>query len=881
MKIYTKKLFFALTVCLMSLNIQAQSTWTNGNNTNLFSDPLNWMPNGVPGSADDVIFDGTSTANCTIDVDIQINDLTITAAYTGIIDGTTAQNRIIQTNNFSQAGGTFISTDDTYNVTGNMTLTGGTFTHNNGIITIFINSGATISISGAFAFNDLTITHPTPVTGVVQRNLNFGTSASVVTLNLSGTNRLYSYQGNIAISGDLNVLGTSTANPTGNTGVFTLTGAGPLTITGTAGAGRNKLGNVTINTTGALTISSQISVQGTWLNTNIGSFTGTGSTVNFGGSATTAITSGTTAATKAYFNNVSVLAASTLGITNGSFVDLAGNFTHTGTFNSNTSLVQFTGGSAHTVNGTATLTAFNAIEKSGAGGLTFGHATNVLDSIKINAGAVTGTNLRLVSTSSLKGRVAEISGGSLTGNITVETFIPGGTTDWAVLGASGVSGLTFNSWYGTIPMAIEGSTTGVTSAGGMYFESVWRWDETDAFGYDSTVVVTDPITPGQGYWLFVGTGLSSTSPITTAVSGPVVTGGQAIGITSSAQAGFNLVANPFASPVSWDRIFNDATNTDVNGTIYVYNADLGVTTSYNAATQTQSHPTGISSGIPMGQGFYVESNQAAGTLNINEGHKVSHNTGANPLLKTNATSSAAPSRLRLKIEGGGFADESVVCFLSSATTGFDNKYDGWKLYASPGYAGYGKNPWTLRTTISTLSGNDDYSINTLPLPVISNAVIPVLAKVYASGQHTISAYDINLPTGTCVTLKDKLLNVTHNLAASPYVCILSDTATTARFELTVCANIAMGVNNAPVVNENIFVKQDANGVYVDLSFDNKTTAYISANNILGQQLMPTKQVECVSGRYYLDLNVKEQIIMVNVITGEKRHTQKIFVQQHN
>lgn len=875
MKIYTKKLFFVIAI-FISIAVKSQITWTNANGTNIWSDPANWTGSVVPTSADDVIFDGTSTANCTIDLDIQINDLIIDATYSGIIDGTSGQNRIIQTNNFSQAGGTFISTDDTYNITGNMTLTGGTFNNNGGNVTIFINAGATINVSGAFAFNDLTITHPTPVTGTTQRNVNFGTSASVVSLNLAGTNRLYSYQGNINVTSDLNVLGTSTANPTGNTGVFTLSGAGPLTITGTAGAGRNKLGNVTINTTGALSLASQISVQGTWTSSNIGSLSAGTSTVHFGGSASGAVTSGTTASTKAYFHNMNVLAASTLGVTNGSFVELTGNFSQAGTFNSNTSLFQFTGSSAHAVNGAATLTAFNAIEKTGTGNMSFAHTTNILDSLKITGGAVTGTNLVFKSTSALKGRLAEISGGSISGNITVETFIPGGTTDWAVLGASGVSGLTFNSWYGQIPMAIEGSTTGVTSAGG-YFESVWRWDEGSVFGYDSTVTVTDPINVGEGYWLFVGTGLSSTSPITTSVNGPVVTGTQPITLSNSAQGGNCLIANPFASPISWDRI--DAANPGVTtGEIHIYNADLGLTTSYVGGISTPGGPGSANSTIPMGQGFYVIAN-GSGPLNISESDKVSNNTSANPLLKTTATSIG--SVVYLHLTDGTYSDATAIRFHSNGTPGFDNGLDARKFFDSPGYVGY-PGTYTQRTTISTKGGNFDYSINSLPYALSAPAVIPVLARAYATSQHTISASGTsNLAPGTCVILKDKLLNVTQDLKLGNYVCTIADTTTAARFELTICANITAGVNNNTPVDESVLVSQDKNGAYVDLKFETNTKAYITANNILGQQLMTPKQVECTSGKYYLDLNAKEQIIMVNIIANDKRTTKKLFLQNNN
>ncbi len=877
MKLFTKKLI-AVIFTFVALSSFSQTTWTNGNGTNIWSDPLNWSTALVPTSADDVTFNGTSSANCTIDQDIQINNLTITAAYAGIINGTTGLNRILQTNDFNQAGGTFISTDDTYNVTGNMTLTGGTFTHNGGIVTIFISSGVSLAISGAFVFNELTLTHPTPVVGVAQRNLNFGASASTSTLNLSGTNRLYGYTGAITITSDLFINGTNTGSPVSNTGAFNFTGAGPIVIHGSAGSGRNKIGNVTINTTGSFAVISQISVMGTWTSSNIGSFSAGTSTVHFAGSPA-AIAAGTTAATKAYFDNTNILTGTTLGINNGSFVDIGGNFSQAGTFNANTSLVSFTGASAHAVNGAAALSTFNAIEKTGAGSLAFSHATNILDSLKISGGSVNVTSMTLKSTSALKARLAEITGGgSVSGNMTVETFIPGGSTDWAVLGGSGVSGLTFNSWYPTIPMAIEGSATGVTSASGQYFESVQGWIESDAYGYDTTITVTSPITTGKGYWVFVGTSLASSNAITTSVTGPPVTSAQSLPLSNSAQAGSCLLANPFASPISWDRI--DAANPGVTtGEIYIYNADLGLTTSYVGGISTPGGAGSATTTIPMGQGFYVIATGAS-PLSISENAKVAYNTGSNPLLKTTATSTIG-SVLRLNLTNGTYSDGTAIRFHSNGTAGFDNGLDAKKYFDSPGYAGY-PGVWTKRTTISTQSGGKDYSINSLPYAIATNAVIPVLVKVYASGQHTISASGIsNLALGTCVTLKDKLLNITHDLKTSDYVFNINDTTATARFELTVCANITAGINNNSVAAENVFVKQDRNGVYVDLNFESNTKAYITANNILGQQLMTPKQVECVSGRYYLDLNAKEQIIMVSVIANEKRHTQKIFVQQQN
>ena len=58
-------------------------TWTNGNNTGLWGDANNWSPAGAPTATSRVIFNNTSSANCTLNTAATIARLTIEAGYTG------------------------------------------------------------------------------------------------------------------------------------------------------------------------------------------------------------------------------------------------------------------------------------------------------------------------------------------------------------------------------------------------------------------------------------------------------------------------------------------------------------------------------------------------------------------------------------------------------------------------------------------------------------------------------------------------------------------------------------------------------------------------------------------------------------------------------
>lgn len=505
-----------------------------------------------------------------------------------------------------------------------------------------------------------------------------------------------------------------------------------------------------------------------------------------------------------------------------------------------------------------------------AASLGAGNAVKIADSLSIlNGGSfTTNGNVTLVSTSSLKGRLSRVNG-TISGNLTVQTFALGGNTDWTVLGVSGISGKTFNDWYGQIPMAIDGSATDVTSANGQYFESVQGWNEADAYGYDTTLVVTSPNDPGVGHWVYLGTGLTTTSDMLWTVSGTPVTGAFPINLTKSAQAGFNLIANPYASPISWASLRNG--NASVVNAIYIYSPDHQATTSWNGVVS--SHPGGANNVIPMGQGFYVEVTGNT-SLTAQESNKVSSNTGSNQLLRSASTSNN--SLVRLKVKGGGYEDYSVVLFHSNATNNFDVEYDAHKMNSAPSYVGY-PGAWLKSTMIATQFNNDVYSINTIPFAQVQNAVIPVLVKVYASGQHTISANDIeNLPPNACVKLFDKLTNTTHDLRNSAYVCNINDTTSVARFELTICADITANteVNKAPEVTNNIFINRDATGYYVDFDYKNQTSADIIVTNILGQKIMDTKNVKVRDEKVYLNIKNSDQLIFISVTTGNERVTRK-------
>jgi hypothetical protein len=236
-----------------------------------------------------------------------------------------------------------------------------------------------------------------------------------------------------------------------------------------------------------------------------------------------------------------------------------------------------------------------------------GTMLNITDSLSVLAGNLSTTS------SSLKGRVGMIgAGSSISGSVTVETFIPGGATGWANLGVSGVTGQTVADWdtyvssngANGIPMTCGGCTYNQSSLTS-WFNSIAAWDEV-ANNYDTSIVASSSLVTGKGYWVYVGDGFSTTNDLMLVNSGPLVQGGVSIPLTatSGSATGYNLVANPYASPVSWAKVL--ALSSSVNNAIYVWNADLGSTTSYVGGVSTPNNSSAITDIIPAGQGLYCD-----------------------------------------------------------------------------------------------------------------------------------------------------------------------------------------------------------------------------------------------------------------------------------
>lgn len=84
-------------------------TWNGGGVDNLASNPANWSGSAVPQYGDDVIFDSTSTKDCTWDLEVILASLIINSGYTGRVTLSSGINLTIEKNFISPEAPTGLS----------------------------------------------------------------------------------------------------------------------------------------------------------------------------------------------------------------------------------------------------------------------------------------------------------------------------------------------------------------------------------------------------------------------------------------------------------------------------------------------------------------------------------------------------------------------------------------------------------------------------------------------------------------------------------------------------------------------------------------------------------------------------------------------------
>ena len=433
-------------------------------------------------------------------------------------------------------------------------------------------------------------------------------------------------------------------------------------------------------------------------------------------------------------------------ITNNGTLNVYGNFTDSGSFiSTNGSKVVLAG--TGTVSGTDT---FANLEIKGD--------YKIMDSIAVTQRLIKtsgslNTNNRLTLISNATGTaLIEDDGGSLVGKATIQHFA-GGNFGFHHF-ATPVSGTTVNDWSNAFPIfGPDGEPAWLSNRGSLqiYNEPANKTELLDSSYYNYTNL-SNPLVPGQGYtaWLnSLPTLKTLGTPNNGAISFPVTSSDTANEVTR----GWNLVGNPYPSPISWSALLEKNASILGDKSCYLWKADGNGT---NGTWETFNGTAGVNGAgdiINSSLGFFVYVNQSG---NLNFDNSVRNYDYTSPEIfgtKSNTTS----LRLSIKSPNATTIDEAVA--YTSYKAGFSRKMPQPATATNPTIA------FDVRGTkaaINVLTAID--SKTELPITVLTpkagtytlalstkNSNQPVYLKDAVTGTYTDLSSSTTITTTTCET----------------------------------------------------------------------------------------------------------------------------------
>lgn len=273
-----------------------------------------------------------------------------------------------------------------------------------------------------------------------------------------------------------------------------------------------------------------------------------------------------------------------------------------------------------------------------------------------------------------------------TGSLTMERYVPAGTTNWRSL-ANPIVGKNVASWKDDYYTAgFPGSHFPGFQVGGNPWPSIRHYDETNvgALLGDGLIGVTGTgmtLTLGKGFTAWSGSTLNTTTAFVIDVTGVPNIAGTPFTLpmtwTNTGDPtvdGWNLVGNPVPSPIDFTDV---ALGADVDNFYYVFNPVTGNNATWDEGLGLSIPGGQLNGNIQSSQGFWLKANGAAVTTTVDENAKVLDLNGGGLF---GGEQSAPHPMVRLQIDSGinAFLDETVVHFATGAPT-YGDEHDIEKM----------------------------------------------------------------------------------------------------------------------------------------------------------------------------------------------------------
>ncbi|MBE0678067.1 MAG: DUF2341 domain-containing protein [Bacteroidales bacterium] len=556
-------------------------------------------------------------------------------------------------------------------------------------------------------------------------------------------------------------------------------------------------------------------------------------------------------------NNLVIDNGSSLTVS-GNTIRVSGQITNNGTLTVTNGTVEMNGSAAQQIG--AGIFSGNTIQDltiNNTAGVTLQGLLNVTGVVYVQNGSLSsGGNLTLASTATGTALIDGSGAGTVTGNVTMQRYLDPG----------------FGYKYFSSPFQASAvSEFGDDMDLAYSFPLFYRFDENSPYsGWIGYVTGTNILNPMEGYAVNFG---EVTDPKTVDVTGIVNNGSYSATLynhNNEFTTGFNLVGNPFPSPVDWNG--PGWTKTNIDDALYFFMASTtdqygGTYSSYvNGVPSADGFASNI---IPSMQGFFVHVSDltfpVTGTLGVSNSSRINNLTS--PFLK-----SARANNYRFLVRAtASFTDDQtsadplVIYFDNNAEKEFDGAYDALKLFNTD---------MMVTNFYSVLSSQQKLSINALPDQVDTALYIPLGLTVYRDGEVSFRLRDVeNLPVGESVWFRDAVTGASVDmLRNNEYKVILTQGEYHGRFALA----FVKSTTGIPGTEESgdIFSAYLSGGIVkATVGFVDGNEGLITVYDVAGKPVYSVKVYE--PGHYDLTMEQRPGIYIIRYVTGTMQHSIKI------
>lgn len=717
--------------------------------------------------------------------------------------------------------------------------------------------------------------------GAITVNGSGVTIGSGTTLDVTSSNYQITNGGSWANSGTFTgQSGTIVFNSTttGRTLTGSMTGSNKfynLTFNGSGGAwsfgstAADVANNLTL-TAGTVTApSSTLQVTGNW--SNSGSFTNNSGTVVMNATTSGKTLSGTMTGSSKFYNltfngsggawsfgssaadveNNFTITAGTVTAPS-STLQVAGNWSNSGTFTHNSGVVTLNKTGAQTIGGSVA-TAFNSLTIGSSSNTTISTSGHTVRSIlQCNDTLNAGGNLTLLSTSTQTALIDGAGTGQVLGNITMQRYLD------SSFGYRYISSPFQAATLSQLSGAINFSST---------FPNFYRYNEdVNHAGWVIDTVLTDTLHPFKGYAANFG---SSHTSSTFSLTGTVNNGAKTATLYNNNRTytlGFNLVGNPYPSPINWTAS-SGWTKTNIDNAVYYFNHSdtnryYGRYSSYIGGVSSDGIANNI---IPAMQGFFVHVSSGSfpvtGTLSCTNAVRTTNLTphyfkqtasGDWPLIRLSA--GLTPDYIN--------ADPTVIYFEELGTPGFDIELDALKMMNTDA---------NVPSLYSTSIDDNTYSIQSLPALTDSMRIIPLGLKTEKDGMITFSARDIeNMPTGMHIWFYDAQTGKVQDLNTTPQYQV---SMSAGRYERRFFLQLSTGsFTNIPGVNGELDAYSSGGNLYVYVTTGE---ADLAVTNSVGQVLLREKLTG--NGYHMVPMHPGSGVYIATLYSKAGKQSKKVFI----